>query len=133
MDGSSAVRRTCTLSLVANEVNINDFYWSQNTKFKVAIGVQNTIDSRYPDVIWFNQGIYIISTFSCSASANSYTINITGKDKMCLLNGEVGGVVPASWDFATEDVTQDDGSVENQQIPVKDIILQAVHEYAQEP
>ena len=52
---------------------------------------------------------------------------------MCLLNGEVGGTVPASWDFATEDVTQDDGSVENQQIPVKDIILQAVHEYAQEP
>ena len=51
---------------------------------------------------------------------------------MVLLNGEVGGVIPASWDFGTEDVTQDDGSIQNNLIPIKHIILQGVHEFAQE-
>ena len=132
IDGASAVRRTCSLTLAANEVNINNFYWSLNTKFRVEIGLENWINPDYPDIIWFKQGTFIISTFSCSAGVNNYTINIQGKDKMVLLNGEVGGVVPASWDFGTEDVTMEDGTIQNNPIPIKDIVLQAVHEYAQE-
>ena len=31
------------------------------------------------------------------------------------------------------DETLEDGSIKNTQIPIKDIVLQAVHEYAQEP
>ena len=132
VDGSSAVRRTCNLTLAANEVNINNFYWSLNTKFRVEIGLENWINLEYPDIIWFKQGTFIISTFSCSVGVNNYTINIQGKDKMVLLNGEVGGVVPASWDFGTEDETLEDGTIRNNQIPIKDIVLQSVHEYAQE-
>ena len=52
---------------------------------------------------------------------------------MVLLNGEVGGIVPSSWDFAKIDETKPDGSIEQTQYPIKDIILQGVHEYAQEP
>jgi hypothetical protein len=52
---------------------------------------------------------------------------------MVLLNGEVGGVVPASWDFGKIDVTNPDGTVSQDFYPIKDIVLQAVHEYAQEP
>ena len=37
---------------------------------------------------------------------NNYTISIGGKDKMCLLNGDVGGSLPASIDFgAIEEIT----------------------------
>ena len=87
----------------------------------------------------------MITSFNCTAGVNNYTINLQGKDKMTLLNGDLGGVIPASWDFGTEDanVTDEDGNtlydstgyaiVENNQIPIKDIILQAVHEFAQEP
>jgi hypothetical protein len=53
IDGTSAVRRTCSLSMVAKEVNINDFYWGLKNKFKLEIGLKNNIDSRYPDIIWF--------------------------------------------------------------------------------
>jgi len=52
---------------------------------------------------------------------------------MVLLNGDVGGVIPASWDFGTEDETLEDGTIQNNLIPIKDIILQGVHEFAQEP
>lgn len=103
IDGTSSMRRSCSITLVANDVNINDFYWGLNTKFRFEIGVKNDINSDYPDIIWFPQGTYIITSFSTSLSTNSYTINISGKDKMCLLNGEVGGSLPSSIDFGSID------------------------------
>jgi hypothetical protein len=39
--------------MVAQDVDINSYYWGLNTKFKLEVGVKNTIDSRYPDIIWF--------------------------------------------------------------------------------
>ena len=52
IDGNSAVRRTCSLSLIS-ETPLTDYFWTLNTKFKLAIGVENNIDSRYPNIIWF--------------------------------------------------------------------------------
>ena len=103
VDGTSSVRRTCSISLVANDVNINDFYWGLNTKFRFEIGVKNDINSNYPEIIWFPQGTYIITSFNTSLGTNNYTINISGKDKMCLLNGEVSGSLPSSIDFGSID------------------------------
>ena len=34
IDGNSIVRRTCQLTLVAQELNITDFYWGLKNKFK---------------------------------------------------------------------------------------------------
>ena len=99
IDGKSAVRRTCSLTIVAEEVNINDYYWGLSTKFTVSIGIKNLINDEYPDIIWFNEGIFVITSFNSSYTTNSYTINIQGQDKMCLLNGTVGGILPASIDF----------------------------------
>ena len=55
VDGTSACCRTCSLTLVANEVNINDYYWGLNTKFELQIGLTNHIDEKYPDIIWFKK------------------------------------------------------------------------------
>ena len=43
IDGASSVRRTCSLTLVADELNIHEYYWGLHTKFKLAIGVKNDI------------------------------------------------------------------------------------------
>lgn len=99
IDGESAVRRTCSLTLVAKDVNINDFYWGLTNKFKLLIGLKNLINPAYPDIIWFKMGTYAITSFSTSLSTNNYTINISGKDKMCLLNGDLGGSLTSSVDF----------------------------------
>ena len=40
IDGTSAVRRTCSLSLVANELNIHEYYWGIKSKFKVIQNVK---------------------------------------------------------------------------------------------
>ena len=92
IDGSSSVRRTCNLTMVAREADITDYYWTFKTKIKLEIGVQNDIDDRYPEIIWFPQGIYVLTSFSSSYATNNCTISLSGKDKMCLLNGELGGV-----------------------------------------
>jgi hypothetical protein len=85
--------------MVAKEVNINDFYWGFSNRFKLLIGLKNFINPKYPDIIWFKQGTFAITSFNTSVSPNSFTINISGKDKMCLLNGDLGGALPASVDF----------------------------------
>ena len=143
VDGTSTVRRTCSLSLVASELNIHEFYWGLNTKFKLYVGIKNVVKTRqpylkqyknYPDICWFKMGTYIISSFSTAQTLNQYTIAIQGKDKMTLLNGEMGGMItPLSWDFGKIDEINVDGTVVKKDYLIRDIILESVHEHAQEP
>jgi hypothetical protein len=80
--------------MVAQDININDFYWGFRNKFKLEIGLKNTINPIYPEIIWFKMGMYVITSFSTSQSTNNYNISISGKDKMCLLNGDLAGSLP---------------------------------------
>ena len=43
VDGTSSVRRSFSLTMVANEININDYYWGLNTKIKLFIGLKNGV------------------------------------------------------------------------------------------
>ncbi len=132
IDGASAVRRTCSLSLVAQDININEFYWGLENKIKVEIGLRNFINSNYSDIIWFPQGIYIITGFNTSMTSNTYNISISGQDKMCLLNGNVGGSLPASIDFGVEEIWDNNDVIYNK-IPIHKIIREMIHAYALEP
>ena len=48
VDGKSAVRRTCSLTMIAHDVNINDFYWGLKNKFKLEVGLKNAFNFKYP-------------------------------------------------------------------------------------
>ena len=134
VDGGSAVRRTCSLTMIADNVNISDYYWGLNTKIRLFIGLKNTIDPKYDEIIWFPQGTYILTTFNTSSSISGFTISLSGKDKMCILNGEVGGTITSlSHDFGKKDITAADGTITTESVKIKDIIKEAVHEYAKEP
>lgn len=134
VDGKSAVRRTCSLTLVAQDLNINDYVWGVKTKIKLHIGLLNSIDSDYPPIVWFPMGTFVLTAFNNSTSTSGHTISLQGKDKMCLLNGDVGGNLTAlSYDFGTVKVVNKNGSSYEEQVPIKTIIQEAVHEYAQEP
>lgn len=137
IDGDSAVRRTCSLNLVAQEYDYNSLLWGLNTKFKLEVGLENTINSNYPKIIWFKQGTYFISSFSTSHSTNNFSISISGKDKMCALNGEIGGALTSSVDFGTveEIKTLESGEKYTQitKLTLKEIIRNIVHLYGGEP
>lgn len=133
VDGTSRVRRTCSLTLVAQDININDFYWGVKNKFKLEVGLKNNIDSRYPDICWFKQGLYVITSFSTSYGTNNYTINISGKDKMCLLNGDLAGALPHTTDFGIEEYYDKENNITTYtSVPLNRIIRESVQNFGNE-
>lgn len=148
IDGASAVRRSCSLNLVALEDDtiITDEYWSFNSKFKLQIGQRNYLNKEQPDIIWYDKGIYIITSFSSNTSENGLTVSLQGKDKMCRLDGSVSGSLPISTDFGTEEIVEEvlindkNGEPTGQttyqttinKLPLSTIIRNAVKEYGQE-
>lgn len=110
IDGDSNIRRTCSLTLISDNININDIYWGIKTKIKLDIGLRNhltreyAISNGYPEIVWFPQGYYILASFNTSISASNATISIQGKDKMCLLNGDLSGQLTSQVDFGTEEI-----------------------------
>ena len=132
IDGNSAVRRTCQISMVTDTLNISDYYWTLKTKFKVQIGVKNTVTGN-PDIVWFDQGVYVISSFSSAYSSNGYTVNISGKDKMCMLNGELGGVINSSASLDSYDEIDKNNNKRTIKNPLKQVIRELVYHYGKEP
>jgi len=133
VDGTSAVRRSCSLTLVSQDFDYSDYVWALNTKFKLEVGLENIIDSSYPEIIWFNQGIYIINSINTSRSTNDFTITLQGKDKMCLLNGELGGVLNSAVDFGTIKTEVEKGYWTITKVPIEEIIRNMIHQYGNEP
>ena len=137
VDGTSVVRRTCSLTMVAKDLNMSNYIWGLNSKFKLEIGLENEIDEKYPKIIWFKQGIFLITSYNISTSLNNYTISIQGKDKMSLLNGDIGGVITQiGVDFAGIYEVEYSGATATtvrKKFPIKDIVLNAVHDWAREP
>lgn len=133
IDGASVLRRTCSITLVAQDLNINDFYWGLKSKFKLEIGLKNTINSQYPDIIWFKQGLYIITSFSVSKTTNNNTVSISGKDKMCLLNGDLAGALPHTTDFGIEEYYDaETNTTTYTSVPIRRIIQESVQNFGNE-
>lgn len=108
IDGKSAIRRSGTLTFLVNEDSGVDLLHIDNeltmhAKIKILIGFENTIDDNYDKIIWFNQGIFIITQPTFTHNPTSVTVTLQIKDKMCMLNGECGGTLPASVDFSSYD------------------------------
>lgn len=129
IDGTSCLRRTCSLTMITPNLDTNMYYLGLERKFKLEIGLENNIDDSYPNIIWFKQGIFITTDFNTSRSVSNYNISISGKDKTCMLNGDVSGTLPFSVNFATlENISDDGATITYEQIKVKDIIRHAVEE-----
>lgn len=123
--------------MVTPDVDMNNTYWALKNKFKLEVGVENNIDSRYPELCWFKQGIYCFTSLSMSNQTSNFTITLQGKDKTCLLNGDLGGIIAASTDFGQleEQTVLENGEyiIDLTDIPIKTIIRNAVHFFAGEP
>ena len=107
INGSSNVRRAGSLTFLAEE-ELNDLtdidnLLSMNKKIKILIGIENNIDDIHDKIIWFNQGIFVITQPSLQHGADGVNISLQFKDKMCLLNGECGGGLPTSITFHAYD------------------------------
>lgn len=137
LDGTSSIRRTCNLTMVAQEyendlTNVNNLI-SINKKVKLEIGILNTTEyySQFP-IIWFPLGIYVIINPSISNETSGVTISLQLKDKMCLLNGECGGIIPASTVFHKYETVNEDGEYVILHPTIYQIIQEVVNHFGGE-
>lgn len=137
-DGSSSVRRTCSLSATVNggEYSVEDgeMDFAINKKIFIEIGIKNYTD-EYPEypILWFPQGVFFISSFSISSSATS-TVNIqlSLKDKMAGLNGDVGGVFPATTILDEMNTQTASGAYVSEKVLIYNIIQEVVNHFGGE-
>lgn len=159
LDGSSSMRRTATLSIVAqqkeNDLANVDHLFSLNKKCKLELGIVNTVPNyefqiisnndpvpvvidykkKYGNIIWFPLGLYVMFNPSVTHAADGVRISMQLKDKMCLLNGDLGGQIHSGIDFSSqEEVT--DGSlyqVQKQPTLVYNIIKELANHWGNQP
>lgn len=138
VNGSSSVRRTISLTMLANENNSDieniDNEISINKKVKVFVGYNNPLKSyqQYGDIIWFPCGLFVLSSASIARSTSGWTISINGKDKMCLLDGTAGGTFPGSITFHESYIQKDNGDIEIVYPTIFQIIYEVVNHWGGE-
>ena len=138
LDGKSSMRRTCNLSMfianeqLANVTNIDNLF-SLNKKAYLEIGFKNTTDqyTQYP-IIWMPLGTFVIINPSLNHGPEGISLSLQLKDKMCLLSGECGGVIPASTQFDEYETIDEHGQYVIDRPVILQIITEAVNHFGGE-
>lgn len=137
-DGSSSIRRTCSLtaSISSGDYDIENmsYDFAINKKIFIEIGIENHSNQflDYP-ILWFPQGVFFIASASASSSVSSaVSLQLTLKDKMCGLSGDVSGTLPAAVIFDEVDTQDASGAYVTKKVLVYDIIKELVNHYGGE-
>lgn len=132
IDGASSMRRTCNFTMIVDNetfdlTNVESLI-SINKKIRVHVGYTNFIRNYqfYGNTIWFPLGIYVVQAPTISHGVSDSTISITAKDKMCLLNGECAGTLPAPVSLHDRLIRESEDVTKVEMVPIYDIIREAV-------
>lgn len=138
---NSPVRRTATLSVIFdsqtyNIVDINNLI-SIDKKISISLGIKNPFFhlpeyKGYGEILWFKQGVFIITNASSSISTSSMSVSVNLQDKMCLLNGTCGGTLPASTSFHEKIIIDAEDNITTEYPLIKEIIFEAVNHFGKE-
>ena len=138
LDGNSSIRRTINLSCYIDkkekaEITNIDNLFSINKKVYLEIGYKN-IFKEYLDypIIWFPQGNFVMIAPSLNHSTSGTTLQVSLRDKMCLLNGECGGIIPASTQFDQYETIDEDGNWVISKPTFEQIIRELVNHFGEE-
>lgn len=137
-EGSGAVRRAgninCAFSREEYNVDSLRMDYALNKKIFVEIGIKNETNmyQEYP-ILWFPQGTFIISGISISSAATSaVNVSISFKDKMCLLDGTIGGKFPSTVILDEMDTQTTSGEKISKKVKIYDIIMEVVNHFGKE-
>ena len=111
---------------------------SMNKKIRIETGFDNSLSTlgyyQDYDIIWFPLGTFVITNASVSKNNSGINISLTLNDKCALLNGDMGGTIPASTVFSEielyDSISSEQREVEK--ILLKDIIKSLVVEFGGE-
>lgn len=153
VSGTSSMRRTANLSLsvhpdgIYNYVNKSYVSYhnitevqnlvSMNKKVRIETGFKNSLAAQgyYSNysIIWFPLGTFVIKTANIAKSNSGVNISLTLNDKAALLNGDMGGTIPAGTIFSEQEIFNADGTESTvEKLLIKDIIRSIVTEFGGE-
>lgn len=154
VSGTSNMRRTasCTVAVdfdgikVAGQTGLQQYnnitevqnLISMNKKVRIETGFTNTLTWEYPNyanysIIWFPLGTYVIKSASISKNNSGVNISLTLNDKTALLNGDMGGTIPAATVFSEAELFNSSGTKSTKdKLLIKDIIKYIVVEFGGE-
>lgn len=140
--GDSSVRRTASLDFVADNQDTDDIDLKSlfviNRKVSLQIGIKNTLKRDFPqysnyDIIWFPQGIYVMSSPSFTNSEEGLVVSMSLQDKMCLLNGDCSGTFPATVSLDTYDTLDPEtGAIVTEKVTIYQLITELVNHWGGE-
>ena len=121
VSGSSSVRRVGSISTVFSSFTDKDIEnylrYSRRIKILKGQGVENS-----EELVWHNLGVFVLTGVSISHSADGVVVNLSFSDKMCLLNGQCGRVLPSSVTFHEFEQINTNGEKEVKKQLIYDII-----------
>ena len=91
-----------------------------------------TLHQKYKDydVIWIPLGVFIIKNASITQNNSGLNISVQLSDKMCLLNGEIGGKFPSFVNLSEVKIQDSTGQdIGSEYFLLEDIIRTVVNEY----
>ena len=139
-DSNNCVRTvgslSCSVSAGTYSIDSLNSNFALNKKIFIEIGIRNDTN-MYTDwpILWFPQGVFLITDFALNSSSTSaVNLNISIKDKMCLLNGDVGGKLPSYVQFDVMDTQAPDGTFieHKQKVLIYDILLELLNHFGGE-
>lgn len=141
---TSNVRRSGSLNVVFDsdtfDLSNPDNLIAINKKVKIHIGINNPFYeispvpawSDYPKILWFLQGVFILTMAGTSVGPTSSSVSVNFIDKMGMLNGTCGGVIPASISLHDRLTIDGDGNVTVDYPRIRQIIFEVVHHFGGE-
>lgn len=138
---NAATRRTATLSLIFDKTtyNITDInnLIAIDKKISLSLGISNPFYHtdeyhKYGDILWFKQGIFMITKASSNIGTNALSVSVSLNDKMALLDGTCGGTIPASVSFHDKEIVEANGDITIEYPLIKDIVTECVHHFGGE-
>lgn len=141
LNGSSAIRRTCSLNMTVDEIaetaitSVKNLI-SINKKLFLEIGIENKT-RKYPEysILWYPQGTFVFTSCNLSSGiGQGYTLSAQLKDKMCLLNGECGGTFTSSVELDRYDTLDSStGEIYTTKNTISQIIRELVNHFGKIP
>lgn len=127
VNGKSSIRRTGSLTLVATEENYKIMNPQNKVSIKMRFALEKGVRNMFDDMIYyFPLGVFCATNASIQRSLSGYTISLSFKDKMVLLNGELGGSFPCGVDLHQETLV--DGSLKK--VAITTIIVKMIQTYS---
>lgn len=142
ISGKSNTRRTGSMQVIFDRTTFDltnvDNLIAINKKFSFSVGIDNPFYDQvgewrlYGPILWFKQGLFLITQVSSSLSTTSRTISMNFIDKMGMLNGVCGGTIPASVSLHDRLSIDADGNQTTTLPLIRDIIREVVNHFGGE-